>query len=615
MESTMGERLTELVKERAQARPGSIAVSAEGENLTYGALELEANRLAGCLLSNGADGARPIILCLPRSPALVVSALAVLKTGAPYVPIDPAWPLERLKFVAEDSEAALVVTQQGLASGIASDQCPVVDLQEDAEEISRFPASLPPPTSKAQDLAYIIYTSGSTGQPKGVEITHEALLNLVDWHKRAFQVTPADRATLLASPGFDASVWELWPYLCTGASLHIPKDSLRNNAEGLRDWLLAQDITITFVPTPLAELMMGLEWPHATPLRLMLTGADALRQYPPKGLPFQLINNYGPTECTVVTTSGVVPACGPSGTLPSIGKPISNVQVLLLDENLKQVPAGATGELYVSGKGLARGYLNRPALTAEKFIANPFSAEPGSRLYRTGDLAQFRPDGQIDFLGRTDDQIKIRGYRIEPGEIIAWLCRHPSVQASCAIARDNGTAEKELVAYIVTSRESEPSAEELRRFLLLHLPEYLVPKIFVLLESLPLNSSGKVDRRALPPPNESNTLTSRSVAPPQTSLQEEVLSIVADLLGSHEIGVNDNFFIQGGNSLLGAQLIARLRKAFDLKIPLGMLFTAPTVAQLSAGIEQLRTGQPEETHEPACSNDEEPHPRSCHVPA
>lgn len=589
--------VTDLVTAKALANPDALAVATECDSLTYGELEQRADRLAHYLLSRAARHDRTVVLCLPRSSALVVSALAVLKTGAAYVPLDPEWPLERLRFVVKDSGAALVVTQRSVPSGIAADQCPVVDLEADAVAIARGPASLPVARADAQSLAYLIYTSGSTGKPKGVQITHEALLNLVHWHRLAFRVNAADRATLLSSPGFDASVWELWPYLCSGASLHIPAECLRYDAEGLRDWLISHGITITFVPTPMAELMMGLQWPAPASLRLMLTGADTLHRYPPQDLPFQLINNYGPTECTVVTTSGVVPAGGPAGSLPSIGKPITNLQVFILDENLQRVPGGATGELYVSGKGLARGYRNLPALTAEKFIVNPFSVTPGSLLYRTGDLGRYLADGRIEFLGRADDQIKIRGYRIEPGEIIATLARHPAVRASYVLAREVGKTEKELIAYIVASEGSEPSAEELRSFLLLHLPEYLVPGVFVSLASLPLTSSGKVDRRALPPPNESNLLRSQSHVSPQSALQERVMSIVVDLLGSREIGVHDNFFIQGGDSFLGAQLIARVEDAFAVEIPLRTLFGSPTVARLSAVIEQLLAGQLTGTNE------------------
>jgi acyl-coenzyme A synthetase/AMP-(fatty) acid ligase/acyl carrier protein len=442
-------------------------------------------------------------------------------------------------------------------------------------------------------LAYVIYTSGSTGQPKGVQITHAGLLNLVFWHQRTFQVGPADRATLLANPGFDAAVWELWPYICAGASIHVPDESVRTDAEGLRDWLVRQGITITFVPTVLAELMIALEWPAGTALRAMLTGGDTLHRYPPAGLPFDLINNYGPTECTVVATSGIVPPSGALESQPTIGRPIANTQVFILDERLRPVSVGATGELHVAGKGVARGYLNRAVLTAEKFIPNPFSAAPESRLYKSGDLVRYLPDGQIAYVGRTDDQLKIRGYRIEPGEIVATLARHPSIQASHVMAREDGSAEKYLVAYIVPAAGSRPAPEELRDFLRVHLPEYMVPATFVSLASLPLTSSGKVDRGALPIPNESNLLPSESCAPPETVVQERVAAIVANLLGLQQVGANDNFFMLGGHSLLGTQVISRVREAFGVEPSLHTLFEAPTVAHLSAEIERLLLAQVE----------------------
>jgi amino acid adenylation domain-containing protein len=523
-------RIAELVAAQTNATPDAVAVVANGEALTYRELDLRASRLAHHLLSRGAGPERLVVLCLERSLASVVGALGILKTGAAYVPLDPTWPLSRLLFMLNDSGAALVVTQQGVAPRFPPGRWQVVDLDLDSEQIARCPGSFPKVALNTENLAYTIYTSGSTGLPKGVQITHGGLLNLVFWHQRTFQVEPSDRATLLASPGFDAAVWELWPYLCAGASIHVPDEGLRNDAEGLRDWLVTQGITITFVPTALAEIMITLEWPAGTALRAMLTGADALHRYPSAGLPFVLINNYGPTECTVVATSGAVPAGGATGSQPTIGRPIANAQVFILDDHLRPAPVGATGELHVGGKGLARGYLNQPALTAEKFIPHPFSSVPGSRLYKTGDLARYLSDGQIAYIGRTDDQVKIRGYRIEPGEIVATLDRHPAVLASHVVAREDDVPEKMLVAYVVPVAGSEPTYGELRDFLLMHLPEYMVPAVYVLLDSLPLTSNGKVDRRALPTPNESNLLRSGLCAPAQTVVEKRVAAIVANLL-------------------------------------------------------------------------------------
>jgi len=400
-------------------------------------------------------------------------------------------------------------------------------------------------------------------------------------------VTARDRAVQQASPGFDAAVWELWPYLTAGASVHIPDDDTRSDPERFRDWLVSHAITIAFVPTPMAERMMQLEWSANTTLRVLLTGADTLRHYPPATLPFAVVNNYGPTECTVVTTSGTVPPDGAPGRLPSIGRAITNVQVYILDKDLREQPSGRPGELYVGGAGLARGYRNCPDLTAESFVRNPFSNQPGSRLYKTGDIACSLPDGQIAFLGRADDQVKIRGYRIEPDEVVAALDRHPMVQASVVIAREDTPGDKYLVAYVVPKEKQQLTAKVLREFLLLHLPEYMVPALFCGLDILPLTPSGKVDRKALPAPTQAYLLSEDEYIAPRTPVEKRITAMLATLLRLQRVGVNGNFFLLGGNSLLGAQVIARVRDAFGVELSLLSLFNHPTVAELAAEIEQL----------------------------
>jgi amino acid adenylation domain-containing protein len=439
----------------------------------------------------------------------------------------------------------------------------------------------------AHNLAYVIYTSGSTGRPKGVEITHDSLLNLLFWHRRVFSVSTADRASLLAGLGFDASVWELWPYIIAGASIHMPDEDAGYVLEDLRDWLLAEGITITFLPTPLAERMIVLQWPSITPLRLLLTGADTLHRYPPPSLPFQVFNNYGPTECTVVTTSGqVLPSPRPER-LPSIGIPIDNTQVFILDQNLQMVPIGDPGELYVGGAGLARGYRNRPGLTAERFIPHPFSSEPDARLYRTGDLARFLATGEIEFLGRSDGQIKLQGCRVELDEIVGVLNGHQDVQVSTLSVRDDQFGEKRLIAYVVLVPESQPTARQLRDFLRAHLPNYMVPAIFVRLETLPLTYQGKVDRNALPDPNENNTLHDDVLVEPNIAIAGQLAHIIATLLRVERIGLHDNFFAIGGDSLLGARVVAKVREAFGVNIGLRTVFDKPVVAELAEQIERV----------------------------
>jgi amino acid adenylation domain-containing protein len=462
----------------------------------------------------------------------------------------------------------------------------VVTLDGDAEKIAAQPEIRPESAVMPVDLAYIIYTSGSTGQPKGVEVPHSGLSNLVAWHQRAFQVTSTDRASALASLGFDAAVWELWPYLTCGASVHLPEEIIRSDARALRDWMVSQHITVSFAATAMAENLMQLDWPKTTALRFLLTGADTLKKYPSSRLPFVLVNNYGPTEGTVVSTSGVIAPDGSTKQAPSIGRPIDGVEIYILDEHQQPVSEGITGEIYIGGSGLARGYRKRPDLTAERFVTNPFSAEADARLYRTGDLARWLPDGQITFLGRVDEQVKIRGYRVEPSEIATVLGQHAAVQTSIVVARGDVPGDRELVAYVVLSPGAKLNAGELSDHLRKRLPDYMVPSEFISIPSVPVTANGKVNRAALPAPNGSRSHTQAYVEP-RTPVEEELVRILAPLLKLKRVGVNDNFFLLGGHSLLGTQLIARISETFGVDLTLLKLFDHPTVAEMSSEIEEL----------------------------
>ena len=396
-------------------------------------------------------------LYLERSPAMVVTALAILRAGGAYIPLDPVQPVARLAFMLKDSGARVVVSTTALAQRLPAGSWQVVTLDGDAEKIAAQTDTQPEQAGMPEDLAYIIYTSGSTGQPKGVEIPHSGLSNLVAWHQRAFQVSSTDRASALASLGFDAAVWELWPYLASGASVHLPEEWVRSDAKALRDWMVSQGITISFAATAMAENLMQLDWPGTTALRFLLTGADTLKKYPSPRLPFVLVNNYGPTEGTVVSTSGVIAPDSSSNQPPSIGRPIDGVEIYILDDQQQPVPEGVTGEIYIGGAGLARGYRNRPDLTAERFIPNPFSTETGARLYRTGDLARWLPGEQIAFIGRIDEQVKIRGYRVEPSEIATVLGQHATVRTSVVVAREDVPGRQRIsgVCGAVSRREAE----------------------------------------------------------------------------------------------------------------------------------------------------------------
>jgi amino acid adenylation domain-containing protein len=580
----------ELVAHRAAIAPNAAAVVSRDHYLSYAELNQRANQLAHHLRRLGVGADVPVGVCVERSVDLVVALLGVLKAGGAYVPLDPSYPPLRLAFMLEDTQAPVVVTQASQAVRLPIHNAQVVCLDSDATVLVQQLTTDPAPTARAAHLAYVIYTSGSTGQPKGVQITHESLLNLIFWHQRAFSVSAADRATQLAGPAFDATVWELWPYLTIGASVYLPDEDTRVTPVRLRDWLIEQQITITFLPTALAERVIALAWPRETALRYLLTGADTLHRHPSHDLPFTLVNNYGPTENTVVTTSGpVLPTTRPGAGLPSIGRPVANTQVYILDEYLREVPIGEIGELYIGGAGLSRGYLHRPDLTAERFVKHPFNDDPSARLYRTGDLAHFLPDGQIAFVGRADTQIKIRGRRIEPDEIVSVLNGHPAIEASVITAKEDSAGDKSLVAYIVPTPGAQVTVNSLQEHLRTQLPDYMIPATFVRFEALPLTPNGKVDYRALPAPSAANTLSDAADAEtdPRTLIEERVAEIAARLLNLPQVGLDDNFFAIGGHSLLGVQLVTSVGEAFGVDLALHTLFSAPTVRQLSAEVEGL----------------------------
>jgi len=578
--------VADLVATQVALRPHAQAIVSGSEALTYADLDRRANRLANYLLTLGVGAETIVGLCLNRSPESIICALAVLKAGGAYLPMDPAYPVERLRFMLNDARPRVLITRPDLAENLSQGPWKVVSIDSD-QNIESCSSDAPEITAATDQLAYVIYTSGSTGEPKGVEITHESLLNLVHWHQREFAVRPHDKASHLAGVGFDACVWEVWPYLTAGASLHLPDETTRVTPALLRDWLAATQITISFLPTALAERTMILEWPATTALRYLLTGADTLHRYPTESLPFEVVNNYGPTECTIVATSGRVPAEANISALPTIGRPIANTRVYILNENLQPVPEGMPGELYIGGAGVARGYLNRPELTAERFLRDPFSDEPNARLYQTGDVARYLDDGQIVYLGRIDEQIKILGYRIEPVEIEAAIDRHPAIEASLVVTCSSACEEKRLTAYLVMRNGTAPEAGNLRAFLQNSLPDYMVPTVFVKLPALPLTANGKIDRTALPDPSRENILRDTLFTAPRTTVEKRLATILGSLLGLNEVSINDNFFLLGGHSLLGTQLIVKIRGVFGVDLALRTLFDAPTISELSSEIERL----------------------------
>jgi len=576
----------ERVSRHASSKPESLAVANGYEQMTFADLEANANQLAHHLRSFGVGPDCLIAVCLRGSAGFIVAALAILKTGGAYVCLDPDYPRDRLAFMLNDSQPLVVLTDCYAAGSLPAGKWQVLIRGNEADRVSRYSTDAPSTSCKPENLAYVIYTSGSTGTPKGVEITHRSLLNLINWHQCAFGVTDSDRATQLASVAFDASVWEIWANLAAGASVHIPKERTWRSPELYRDWLVAHRITITFVPTALAERLMMLQWPPETALRIMLTGADMLHVYPRADLPFTLVNNYGPTECTVVATSGPVLPNSDSCSLPDIGRPIMNTEILILNSQMRPMPAGEVGELYIGGLSLARGYHNRPDLTAASFVRHPFSSDVNARLYRTGDLGRYLPDGRIAFIGRRDHQLKIRGFRVEPDEITAVLNRHPAVQSSVVVGRSDKGEERHLVAYIVAALGQELVASALRSHLSKSLPEYMIPTLFLRLNSIPLTMTGKVDRSALPAPDSSNIVRTKAVTA-SNAVEINLSTIISDLLKLENVGCDENFFLLGGHSLLGMQLITKVRDTFDVELSLPTLFELPTIRGLASEIQRL----------------------------
>ena len=580
----------ELFEAQVERTPNAVALVYGKEEVSYRELDNQANRVACHLRSLTIGPDVPVGICMERSAEMIVGLLGILKAGGAYVPLDPAYPKERIQFMLEDSRAPVLLTQEPLQNRFRFEEhgyrvvC-LEALRHAKRDTQR--ESPPRPKGSPDNLAYVIYTSGSTGTPKGVELSHRGLVNLLVWHQRTYCVTPKDRATQLAGFSFDASVWELWPYLTAGASIHIVDDETRASAPALVQWLNARRITLSFVPTPVAEQTLMLPWPEGAPLRAMLTGGDKLHRRPNENIPFVLVNHYGPTENTVVATSAPVgPGNHGASVAPPIGRPIANVKTYVLDRLLRPVPVGVPGELYIGGDSLARGYRNNPALTTERFVPHPFGGKTGARLYKTGDLVRWLPDGNLEFLGRMDHQVKIRGYRIEPGEIESRLNQHPTVRESLVLVREDGRGQKQLVAYLILKQQPAPANHELSDFLRAKLPDYMVPSAFLFPDAWPLTPNGKVDRNALPAPDLSTRQPSQTFAAPRNQVEETVARIWSEVLGHACVGIHDNFFELGGHSLVAAQAVSRLKEAFKIQLSIRSLFEKPTVAGLAHEVER-----------------------------
>jgi len=583
-----GERLIHRWFEAQAARtPTAAAVVAAGRTLSYAELDARANRLAHHLVGLGAGPDVAVGLCVDRSPEMVVGILGILKAGAAYVPLDPEYPRDRLAYMVEDSRTPLVVTESRLRDSLPGVDAGVVLLDELAGGAKAPPAVAAGP----ENLAYVIYTSGSTGRPKGVQVEHRNLVHST--HARVLGYRrPVDRFLLLSSFAFDSSVAGLFWTLCQGGTLVLPPRDAQGDPAAIARLVPEHRVShVLCVPT-----LLGLVLAEAPALALeSLTTVIVAGEACPRELPgrlraclpgAELYNEYGPTEATVWST---VHRCDPGALgAVSIGRPVANTRTYVVDDQLRPVPAGVPGELLVGGEGVARGYLGRPALTAERFLPDPFGGRPGGRLYRTGDLVRWRLDGTLEFLGRLDGQVKIRGHRIELGEVEAALGRHPSVREAVAVAREDSPGDQRLVAYFVPANGSIPPAAELRNWLRASLPEPMVPSAFVPLEGLPLSPNGKVDRRALPRPERSTPAQEHDDGPPRTPAEEIVAATWAAVLGLERVGLHDDFFALGGHSLLATQVVSRLRDAFSIDVPLRTLFEAPTVSALAQRVERIR---------------------------
>ncbi len=589
----------------AEAAPGTLAVSAPDATLTYAELLDAAAAVADVLRALGVTEGSLVGVCLPRSTALVVTALAVMQVGAAHVALDPAHPAARLRQLVVDSGAGVVVAPtealDGLA-GVAGGGPRRVALLAGVEAAisataTRGTAAAAPPYEPG--VATVVYTSGSTGTPKGVLVEHAGLVNLLRWHRRAVDVGPGDRCSQLAGPGFDAMAWETWGCLAAGATLLVPAEELKTDPGALRDWLVREQVTVAFVPTPLAQAVLALPWPAAGALRVLLTGGERLARGPRAGLPFDVVNAYGVTEASVVSTAGPVPPGGSA--VPGIGRAIGGVDLLVVDPadpELVAVTDGTAGELLIGGVSLARGYLGQPERTAERFVQR-HSAGVATRWYRTGDLVRVRPDGDLDHLGRLDDQVQIRGVRVEPDEVAAALDRHPDVGQSVVLTVAGPGGSRRLVACLLATGSRQPGTDELRSHLATMLPEPMLPSTVVWVDRMPVTANGKVDRAALAALAARDREIDRggherpepADSAPLDELEAAMVDLVALLLGRPRVPVDGNFLLLGGHSLLGAQLVTRIAERYGVELGLRALFDDPTPRGIADEVRRLLVEQ------------------------
>ena len=580
----------QLFEERARIAPESVAVVLEDQQLKYGELNAKANQLGHYLRKRGVGPDVLVGFHMERSPDMVIAVLGILKAGGAYLPLDPSYPAERLAFMVEDAQPLLIISQASLMRELTGHGVEMVCIDSDWEDIAQQPLENPYSEALPDNMAYVMYTSGSTGRPKGVEILHKGITRLL-FGMDCICLDKSQTLLQMAPMSFDASTFELWGALHHGGKCVLFPDRIPT-IDKLELAIQEHGISTIFLTSSLLNMVMDEKPEILSSIQQLLTGAEVLSvNHVRRALDMlpsvQLVNCYGPTESTTFTSCYVIPKQldDPIRSIP-IGRPIKNTQVYILDQFLNPVPVGVPGELHIAGPGLARGYLRRPELTAEKFVPDPFSQDPNSRLYKTGDQARYLPDGNIQFLGRLDRQVKIRGFRVELGEIEMVLNQHPQIRESVVAIQEYTSGSKRLIGYVVAAKDEEPNMDEIRKFLRKKLPDYMIPLIFVPMDSFPLTSTGKIDRRALPIPDQLDTKA--EYAAPKTSTQKKMANIWAEVLGLEKIGINSNFFDLGGHSLMAVRIISRLRAVFQIDLPLHMLFESPSVAELSDLVDTIQ---------------------------
>jgi amino acid adenylation domain-containing protein len=580
----------ELFELQVDRNPEAIAVVFGKRQLTYRELNEQANKVAHHLRRRGVKPNILVGVCLERSPEMIVALLAVWKAGGAYVPLDPGYPRERLSFMIEDAQPLVLLTENKCLPLLSISDGKVICLDTDWAMLSQETGDNPAPIATPSNLAYVIYTSGSTGKPKGAMIVHSGLVNYLWWAIRTYAVEPGHAVPVHTSISFDLTVTSLYTTLLAGGKAELLPEDV--GAQNLTAALLRGGnrglVKITPAHLELLGTQIGSEQAAGMASAFVIGGenllAETLRLWRDHAPSTRLFNEYGPTETVVGCCVHEVRAADPRSGSVSIGRPIANTQLYVLDENMHPVAPGVMGELYIGGFGVGLGYLNRPELTAERFLPDRFSGASGARLYKSGDLARYSSDGTLEYLGRADDQVKIHGYRIELGEIEATLAAEPTVQICAVLAREDEPGNKQLVGYVVSRNDAVPDTDQLRDFLIERLPEYMVPPRFVFLDSLPLTPNGKVDRKALPAPPQAIV---GAGGLPQTETEKAVAAIWSELLRMDGIGVEDDFFDLGGQSMTAVGLVARLRDAFDVNIELAVLFERPTIAGLSEAIDVL----------------------------